>query len=477
LTYLGRFLYFKTKEDSSFTIEGGRMKNNLTSALLLALLIPWQLFSFSATEPMQITVFVHGIMKPPDLSISNIIKIMRSNIDNSLYYRTIYHMRRNPLLLQAQPMQDLGLHKIYLSPDAPKSACQAVAHLYDIQLEHLNIKPEFHTYYTFGWSALLNYDRRVEGAQQLYEALHTELDKLEEKGIKPTVRVIAYSHGGNVSLNLAKVKAEDTKKRNRDLIINELITVGMPIHRENDLLLSSDVFKKIFHLYSNEDAVQGMFTRRQFTHNKNTTIPGKLTQVRTRVTKKIKLKHKVKLRKEDPNYKILESHKVKLVHKDPGHIELWCFNWGNSSSYRNSFPLNPLPMMAFIPTIIHHLHTHQPKRRNISFDYCPSECAALIRRKERLLKQAIPFLPKDIQNKMWKLAESYTPKNWTAEMYQNEIDKAMKLAREEHKQYKKSFRLKNKALAHSFERLNSRSSEHIPHFKKIRKTHLLSAKI
>ena len=53
--------------------------------------------------------------------------------------------------------------------------------------------------YLFGWNGDLSFKERLKAAQQLYKQLVVLVKKYEqEHGIKPKIRIITHSHGGNV---------------------------------------------------------------------------------------------------------------------------------------------------------------------------------------------------------------------------------------------------------------------------------------
>ena len=80
-----------------------------------------------------------------------------------------------------------------------------------------------------------------------------EVDSFRKQNIEPKVRVIGYSHGGNVCLYTAKVAQ---KAQENGLSIDELILIGMPVQSETDHLINDPMFKKIFHIYSRGDRIQ-----------------------------------------------------------------------------------------------------------------------------------------------------------------------------------------------------------------------------
>ena len=58
------------------------------------------------------------------------------------------------------------------------------------------------------------------------------------------MRVIAYSHGGNLALQLGAVHV--TKSAEEQFTINELFLFGTPVQTETDYLINSPLFNKVY---------------------------------------------------------------------------------------------------------------------------------------------------------------------------------------------------------------------------------------
>jgi hypothetical protein len=107
-------------------------------------------------------------------------------------------------------------------------------------------------FYTFCWSGELSFKARKTAAQQLHKTLLKELDAYHQQhGIRPGVRLITHSHGGNVALNLAQVKEPGST-----LIIDELILLACPAQQATSDYIKDTFFKKIYSLYSTNDLLQ-----------------------------------------------------------------------------------------------------------------------------------------------------------------------------------------------------------------------------
>jgi hypothetical protein len=404
------------------------------------------------------TIFVHGTLKPAEFSFSSLVKIMSDRTDNTLYSRAIHYMRHDPVLFQGQAIQELGLQPIIMAEDTPHKTTRTIAQMYNLQNRTLKISDVPQLYYTFGWSGLLSQTKRYIAAEDLYYQLTKELNNLKKIHFNPFIRVIAFSHGGNVVLNLSAVQNSDPFATS-SLIVDELISISTPIQRETDHLVTDPMFKKVYHLYSKEDNIQMLdlfssqqfFSKRQFSQRSSFYIPEKLHQVRIRTTKHIKWKEKIK-EKEHP-YQGLDKRRIRLVHKDPQHTEMWNFKWA-AHCYREKAPLNPLPLMVFVPTILHILKTYQPDRRNVTLDIAPTEYGALIKQRRKMFKQAVPFLPEITYNNIMKLAKLQRPKDFTIEAQQEHVALALQKAQDDLMKIKKYRKPHSRKLTEYMKRLD-----------------------
>ncbi len=108
------------------------------------------------------------------------------------------------------------------------------------------------TMYLFGWSGKLNAIIREQAAIALYDDIATISTEYETQyGIKPIIRIIGHSHGGNVALNLAKIK-----KDNPSFIIEELVLLACPVQQITKSYIEDEMFKRTYALYSTLDMVQ-----------------------------------------------------------------------------------------------------------------------------------------------------------------------------------------------------------------------------
>ncbi len=108
------------------------------------------------------------------------------------------------------------------------------------------------SFYIFNWSGKLSFRERERAALELYEAITQEVDLYKKSyGVTPKVRIITHSHGGNLALNLAKVKYDDA-----NFCVDELILLACPVQEITALFIKDPFFKKVYVLYSGHDFIQ-----------------------------------------------------------------------------------------------------------------------------------------------------------------------------------------------------------------------------
>jgi hypothetical protein len=422
-------------------------------------------------------VLVHGTIKPAEFSFSSVMKIMRDKVDNTLYSLAASYIRQDPTFYNVQAMQERGLVKIDITPQSRRSnAAHIVGSMYDLQLEQLDKKFETNLYYTLGWNGLLSDSKRYEEAEFFHEELNKELERLAQKEIYPSITVIAYSHGANVVLYLPAARDNNPSFQEKPFIIDKLVLLAAPIQKETDYFSADPLFKAIYNIYSTEDNIQILdlfssqqfFSKRKFTQRRGFKVPKKIRQIRMRVTKDIKWRHKAK--ELNAPHEILTYPGIKLVHKDPGHTEMWNFQWG-AYWYRDSFPLKPLPVMTIIPTILDAVDKH-PDQKHLTFDYAPTENGLLLQNKKTRFKKAFAFMTSEKQKSLWQLALDYKPENSSIEAQQRQVALALKKAQEnllKTHQYKKPH---NKALAHYMKQISLGTFDTVPGAMKMGKMRL-----
>lgn len=392
-------------------------------------------------QEVWLTIFVHGIMSVKHhLSLTNIIRFMKDEIDDSLYAATVNCMREDPFFFKNQPMQELGLKTINPSDASVGNASSLLARLMD-QVIHATYSPDIKNYfYTFGWSGLLSPSKRYREAKKLYIALSQEIKLFKQQGITPRIRLIGYSHGGNICLNLGAVKKHENLKK-ENISIDQLVLLGVPVQYDTDYLVSSPLFKKVYHFYSHADRIQRLdffswnrfLSKRLFKEREGFTLPHRLTQIRIKARRTAAQKSEAMfITNNFGNPAIVSgSHKI-LKNADPGHTELWFFGW-TPSNYRETFPLYPLPIVLFVPVLIKYIDEAKatlPCKDNIvTVDFRPEQEKVIIKGKGRkhIIKPLVPdrFF-EDLKAQAWPIK----PENYDQAVY----DECVKRAREQAQQ-------------------------------------------
>lgn len=115
----------------------------------------------------------------------------------------------------------------------------------------------FDQFYVFGWKSEKVYDSvRKQAAQDLV----TDLQKLvkeyyKKHGIQPSVRLIGFSHGGNVLLHTAQFLP---LMINQNKLNVEVWLFGTPVQQINCDFINSKNFTKVYSIYSQTDWIQRM---------------------------------------------------------------------------------------------------------------------------------------------------------------------------------------------------------------------------
>ncbi len=389
-----------------------------------------------------ITVFVHGSFSvKPHLTLSNATNVVFDNIEDSVYYRSIEINRKDKFFCENQAMLKLGLHKIdYEHPDK-ENAARIIAATYDKISQHTGNAP-CQEYYAFGWSGLVSHKLRYLEAGILYQQLHAVMQQLKAQGKHPKLRIISYSHGGNLSIQLGAVHV--TKTPAEQITIDEFYLLGTPIQIETDYLINSPVFKKIYNIYSKADSIQKLdffsfkrfFSKRKFINRKNFQLPEKLTQIKLKITDYTPkdLNSHIPFPRDE---KLLRKHFTKCNY-DPGHFELWFMGW-TILSYRKNFPFNPLPIIEFLPVIIKDLEKYPELSGDIVVNILPyKECIQVYNYKKFQMHPhhyiEKPFLPKNFLEELKTNALRYEPIDYNLETYNRKMYDAIAIAQYEYDQ-------------------------------------------
>ena len=396
-----------------------------------------------------VTIFVHGIMSiQPHLTIQNAMRFIRDDVQNTIYSKTVEYMRLDPYFYLNQAMQEFGLKKIDINDLQPGHATNAIAQMYDDVTKLVSPETTNH-YYTFGWSGLLSPSARYNDSIKLLQALTKELEeKYWKLGITPKIRLIGYSHGGNVCLNFAAARQNTDPKSS--ISVDELILIGVPIQTETDYLSNDPVFKKIYHFFSQTDRIQRIdffsfnrvFSRRYFRNSNNFRVPKKLMQIDMKFTRSAHTRHdNPKRRAALVDYTkpgIVSGRSRLLRDSSPGHLEFWFFGW-SPKHYRESFPLHPLPAFVCIPYILHYIKQIQNDIVNpypVIVDIRPEFDTMLIKqRKNNNFTHIFPFLSHEQIEQLTFIANKVAVDSSFEDEYPKRVGEAFDKAREYYKVY------------------------------------------
>jgi len=430
------------------------MKAKALTFLFAALLVSFSSFGATSAQEQQqpkqvcINIFVHGIMSiKPHLSVGNFVRFMLDNVEDTVYSQTVEYMREDDFFEKNQAMQSIGLFQVDPKRVDKGYTSGAFAQLFDQMLAWSNPKDSTENhYYTYGWAGLLSPSRRYADAIGLYKSLYDKVQDLKRQGITPKIRIIGYSHGANVCLNLACVRMLENVPN--DLEIDELILIGMPVQSETDYFVSDPIFKKVYHIYSRGDRIQKLdffstkrfFSRRVFKDRSGFELPDNLVQIQIRVTRAIRTK---KNRAMGPRALNLHDRTTlwgkSSTQRDasPGHIELWFFGW-TPANYRKDYILSPLPVAIFTPVILDAIEktkdrAQEPKEKKpILVDIRPEhECMIVKNQKSNKNVSVVEFPSVKEIYQMQDFAQQYAPDSYTPQEYDDHISQSYDRARDD----------------------------------------------
>ena len=313
------------------------------------------------TQDVWLTVFVHGIISiKPHVTVTNFLRFLNDDLNESLYAETVDIMRDDPFFFQNQTVQERGLKKIDLENQKPGASASLMANLFEQvnSLKKTNHSKNY--YYTYGWTGLLSRSARYNDAKEFLTLLEAEVEHYRAQGINPKIRLIGYSHGGTIILKLAMVKRNEQLTPN--FTINETFFFGTPIQFDTDYLIADPLFGKVYNIFSRSDRVQKLdffscgqfFSAHEFTpHCGFEVLPAKLTQIEIRIIRKKGEGCKPitsASAQEPPIYDGVKCSRA-IRNVSPGHTELWFFGW-TPLNYRKTFPLYPLPIVVFAPFLV-----------------------------------------------------------------------------------------------------------------------------
>jgi len=396
-------------------------------------------------RPVWITIFVHGIISiKPHLTIGNLVRFLHDEIEGTPYERTVLLMRDNPFFFQNQPMQQRGLIPITRAPLQRGAGASVMAYVNDaVEKASQGESPTENYYYTFGWSGIMSYKSRYQEATNFYNNLIELRDQFRAQGMEPHFRIEAYSHGGQVALLLGKVRQEE--EVDKSLRIEETLLFGMPVHATTSSLINDPLFTRIYHIYSPGDRIQSLdiFTEDELASRqtfRRTHIDGaqrKLIQVEIRVIRKARNSRSRCNNGETYYAGPHKSYSIRDV--SPGHTELWFFGW-TPLHYRKTFPLYPLPIVAFSPYIVNSIRPFENTLDPvipIVMTLDPENHRAFIKNKNEKDFKTIPFLDPEVWNDIRSDILEYAPPQLSSGMYNYHIQVAFDEAHLWHDQKQK----------------------------------------
>jgi hypothetical protein len=424
-------------------------KINLILAIILCSNISIADFEKKDLPEKWITVFIHGSFSlRPHLGVRNIFKMLYDTIEESIYYRSTEINRRDPFFYKNQAMAGLGLHKINIYDLHKNAAAPVLA----ASFEEMSLRagyPKTDEYYTFGWSGLISNKLRFLEGSFLYQDLQKIFKKYKDAGYRPRIRLIGYSHGGNLALQLGAIYK--TKSKDEHFFIDELWLLGTPIQVETDYLINSPVFKKVFNFYSRADKVQTLdffsfkrfFSQKKFSKRNNFKIPEKLYQVRIKITKFEPISKKyVDKKLTDPG----SLRYFKEVNYDPGHFELWFMGW-TILTYRQTFPFYPLPILTFLPLVTGFIEKNEDVPHDIVADFKPDFEEIEIKPYHTVkskFRTEIPFINNELLKHMQEHSIKFIPDDYNIEIYNQKVYGAMNIAEHEWKEIRRILKQEKK---------------------------------
>ena len=262
-------------------------------------------------EPPKVTVFVHGT----DLIPKTLIKPLE---------RLIRHKPGMFALKESKLQYKYAKYLNSLCKHNPETFPKKDAHL-------------------FCWSGKLSHKARVKAAQDLHKELNT-LSLKYKKRIH--LSVVTHSHGGNVVLNLARIKEK------REYTINKLVLLAVPVQEETKHCVTAECFKSttIYSAYSTGDMVQ-ILDPQGLKHH-------------TREYRRIFCKSATKKRKKTKKKKIPLFSQRTFCHKHVHHIKV---KNGKRSIAHIEFLLPPFTKM--LTTLLKNAAQHDFSKDILKFKY------------------------------------------------------------------------------------------------------------
>ena len=197
-----------------------------------------------AQEDYWITICIHGSFSvEPHINIKNAINVLRDKIEDSVYYRSIEICRHDKYFFKNQAMLEFGLQKVDFKNPNTQEAARIIGSISEKVAQDAGTH-SCQEYYTFGWSGLISNKLRYLESGLLYTKVQEKVQELKAAGHNPKVRIIGYSHGGNIALLLGAHHL--TTAEEKQFSVDELFLFATPIQTETDYLINSPIFEKIY---------------------------------------------------------------------------------------------------------------------------------------------------------------------------------------------------------------------------------------
>ena len=204
------------------------------------------------------TLFLAGCVKKQTVTIKENTRsnVNKQKTDKAPIVTVWVHGTR---LLVNKLANKLTPQELFYSPPGmiPIKDVPAHYHMYHMA-EGLSQKDpqrfQMDNFYLFGWNGKLSFKERKLAAQHLYnELVNLTKEYQKQYNVTPTFRIITHSHGGNVALNLAKVKKDDVPFE-----ISELILLACPVQEKTKNFVADPLFKRVYSLFSRGELLQVM---------------------------------------------------------------------------------------------------------------------------------------------------------------------------------------------------------------------------
>lgn len=380
----------------------------MLSLVSLALGSEHQANDSTKSNDVWVNVYIHGIIRPV-VDIGDMINISRQKLKQTRYKSVTKYVRKNNVIHRSQPLQEVGLQSIKMEPNPDNNGSRATVAVFKKLKQHIDPSSDTkELFYTFGWSGLLCYGSRQKASFFLYKKLIRLAEKLKLQGLNPKFRIIAFSHGGNVAIQMANF--DPWNKLRSQLTIDELITLGMPVQKENDVLIRHPMFSKIYHFYSEGDIPQKLdfvttdygSSFRRYQARACFEIPDKLTQIQIRFSKRVNFKSKSS-----------KKDRFDIFTYDPSHIEMWSFGW-TPSGYNKKSPAFPFPAASFAPYLVDVISKKPNIGTNLTVDIITNQNKIIITDRHwhnhhTIKKVEVPFISPEDYNELKQIAWTRRP--------------------------------------------------------------------